>query len=67
MFYCQKVCGDAEFSIDEWNEQFALCNELGIEMPEEPEPCTTQCFKCIAIVGEQRIKTKKLMQQQNEK
>lgn len=67
MFYCQKVCGDVEFSIDEWNKAFKYCNDAGIEGVERdkilnPElfPCTEQCFACMAAVGERRIKTKSL-------
>lgn len=60
-FYCQNVCGDAEFSIAEWNEQFKICNDLNIELPEA-EPCKKQCFDCMANVGDRRIKTKKLLE-----
>ena len=60
-FYCQKVVGDEGFSIDEWNQQFKLCNYLGIEMPEEQEACKEQCFDCIAIVGKRRIKTNEII------
>lgn len=59
-FYCQKLVGDANFSIDEWNKQLKICNDLGIEMPPEPtEGCKEQCFDCLAIVGERRAKTQK--------
>lgn len=61
MFYCQKVVGDANFSITEWNEQFKLCNDLGIDMPPEPEPCTEQCFECLSIVGARRMKTESII------
>lgn len=64
-FYCQNVVGNAEFSIDEWNEQFRLCNELGIEMPLDPDPCKEQCFNCLAIVGKTNIKTQKLIDKLN--
>lgn len=30
-FYCQKVCGDVNFSIKEWNKAFKYCNDAGIE------------------------------------
>ena len=33
-FYCQKVCGDVNFSIEEWNKAFKYCNDAideGIE------------------------------------
>ena len=59
-FYCQKLCGDANFSINEWNRQFEICNAAGIEMPEDDlEGCKEQCFDCLAIVGETRLKNKK--------
>lgn len=67
-FYCQKVCGSEDFSIEEWNEAFRYCNEAGIEGVERdkilnPElfPCKNQCFDCCAIVGETRQKTQKLI------
>ncbi len=66
MFYCQKVTGEG-FSIAEWNEAFRYCNENNIEGEERdkilnPEmfPCGTQCFDCMAIVGERQSRTKKL-------
>jgi len=68
-FYCQKVCGDQEFSIDEWNKLFKFCNDAGIEGIERdrmlsPElfPCEIQCVDCACIVGEKRRETKKLME-----
>jgi len=68
MFYCQKVCGDQDFSIEEWNEANEMCNKLGIEGIERdkilnPElfPCKTQCFDCIVIVGKRRDETNKLL------
>lgn len=61
-FYCQKVVGDANFSIDEWNKQYKICNDLGIDMPkEDQEECKEQCFNCLSIVGERRLKTQKLI------
>lgn len=66
-FYCRKLCGDPDFSIDEWNEAFKYCNDNNIEGVERdmilnPElfPCGQQCFTCMADVGERRLKTKKL-------
>lgn len=66
--YCQKVIGDINFSIEEWNEQFALCNKLGIDCPTNGggEECKEQCFECAAIVGERRLKTQKLIEKQKE-
>lgn len=57
-FYCQRVVGDANFSISEWNEQFKICCELEIDMPSDKlDPCENQCFDCMAIVGERQKKT----------
>lgn len=67
MFYCQNVVGDANFSIDEWNKQFELCMELGIEMPRDLSPCKKQCFDCLAIVGERRRKTIEIMKRKSGK
>lgn len=65
-FYCQKVCGDVDFSIDEWNKAFEYCNDAGIEGIERdnilsPElfPCETQCEACMNIVLDTQIKNKK--------
>jgi len=62
-FYCQKKCGDVDFSIDEWNNAFKMCIDMGLSEKEmskilEGDPCKTQCDACACIVGEQRIKTK---------
>ncbi len=60
-FYCQRVVGDVNFSIKEWNEQFELCNKLNIDMPGDDLPaCKKQCFDCMAIVGKQQKKTSNL-------
>lgn len=71
-FYCQKLCGEENFSIDEWNEAFRYCEDNNIEGEESdrilhPElfPCENQCFDCIAIVGKRRLETKKLMKNGN--
>jgi hypothetical protein len=68
-FYCQKVCGSDDFDIAEWNKALDYCNKAGIEGVERdkilnPElfPCESQCFDCCAIVGEQRLKTQKLIE-----
>lgn len=66
-FYCQKLCGEEGFSIEEWNEALRYCNDAGVKGIERdkilnPEkfPCKEQCFSCMAIVGERRLKTKSL-------
>lgn len=69
-FYCQQKCGDTEFSIDEWNKAFKMCIDMGLSEKEmnkilEGEPCKTQCVACACIVGEQRMKTQKLIEKMN--
>jgi hypothetical protein len=56
------------FSIDEWNKAFKFCIDNNLSEEEtnkilHPEmfPCEKQCFDCIAIVGERRIKTQQLL------
>lgn len=68
MFYCQKLCGSDDFSIDDWNEAFEYCekeNIQGIERDKilNPElfPCEKQCFDCNANVGERQLRTKELL------
>ena len=65
-FYCQKKCGEVDFSIDEWNKANEYCNNAGIEGEERdrilsPElfPCETQCEACMNIVLDTQIKNKK--------
>lgn len=65
-FYCQQKCGEIGFSIDEWNKAYKEINEMPISEDEKQklidgEPCENQCFTCMAIVGERRIKTKQLI------
>ena len=64
-FYCQKVCGDEEFSIEEWNKAFEYCEKAGITGTERdkilnPElfPCENQCDDCINIVLDTQKKNK---------
>ena len=64
MFYCQRISGDVDFSIDEWNKQFKICNGLGIDFPDDPEPCKTQCFECLEIVAKTREKNKVIFEKQ---
>lgn len=65
-FYCQNICGDEEFSIEEWNEAHQMCIDLNLSEDETkkildpPDPCKEQCFACMAIVGERRKKTASL-------
>lgn len=62
-FYCQQKCGEVDFSIDKWNEAFNYCVENNLseeQMSEilEGTPCKQQCFDCMAVVGETRMKNK---------
>lgn len=64
-FYCQQKCGEVDFSIDEWNKAYKEINAMPISEEEkrkliDGEPCKEQCFDCMAIVGQTRIKNKKL-------
>jgi hypothetical protein len=63
-FYCQNLAGDKDFSIEEWNEVYKSVQNLSEsdqrKILDDPPPCEEQCFACMAIVGEQRIKTSKL-------
>lgn len=65
-FYCGKLTA-LDFSIDYWNEAWRYCEDNNIEGIERdkilhPEnfPCETQCFRCMAEVGERQLKTKSL-------
>lgn len=56
-FYCQKVCGDKDFSIEEWNKAYKYCDDAGIKGIERdkilnPElfPCIEQCEACMNVV-----------------
>lgn len=65
-FYCQKKCGGDNFSIDEWNIAFKYCIDNNLSENETSEilegnPCERQCFDCMAVVGETRSKTAKLI------
>lgn len=65
-FYCQNLCGDIDFSIDEWNEAFKYCNDNNLSEEEtkkilRPGGCKEQCFACMAIVGERRNKTNSIV------
>lgn len=66
-FYCKKVCGDPDFSIEEWNKAFRYCEDAGIEgeardkiLHPEKFPCEVQCESCMNTVLDTQIKNKKL-------
>jgi len=60
-FYCMIKCGEADFSIEEWN---AAYNEIqAMPISEEakhklvhPDPCKTQCEACINVVLDRKSK-----------
>lgn len=63
-FYCQQKCGEVGFSIKEWNKAYKEIMSMPISDHEKQklihgEQCTSQCFDCMAIVGETRIKNSK--------
>ncbi len=65
--YCDKIAGGS-FKIDEWNKLFEHCNKNNIQGKERDKilhpdkfPCEEQCFNCMAIVGERRLKTQQLL------
>ena len=66
-FYCKKVCGDPDETIADWNEARVMCINLNLTEKETnlilfPEACKNQCVDCACTVGEQRIKTQKLIE-----
>ena len=60
-FYCKKVCGDPDFSIDQYNQDNkVLTDDQMTEKYHERPMCESQCFDCMAIVGKTRIKNRNL-------
>lgn len=64
-FYCQQKCGDVDFDINKWNKAHDEIQKMPISEVEKDklihgEPCKHQCFSCIVIVGETRIKNANL-------
>lgn len=63
-FFCQNVSGDVNFSIDEWNKAYDEVKDKSEEIQrlvlDAPPPCNEQCFACMVIVGERRLKTKNI-------
>ena len=64
-FYCKRACCSDDWTIEEFNNELELLHK-GLIKEEEFNykyhnipPCTEQCFDCMAIVGETRIKNKK--------
>lgn len=62
-FYCQQKCGEVDFDINEWNKYYLEVEAMPISQAEKDklihgEPCDNQCFDCMGVVGETRIKNK---------
>lgn len=71
-FYCQQKCADVDFNIDKWNEAFKTCIDLNLDEKStaeilEGKECDKQCFDCMAIIGNRRIKTQTLIDRQKVK
>ena len=64
-FYCQNLCGDEDFSIEEWNKAYDEVKDKSEEIQrmvlDPPKACNKQCFNCLAIVGATRKKTNDLI------
>ncbi len=65
-FYCQKICGEEDFSIDELNKVSQDLDKTNLTEKEKqdilfPPKCSKQCFDCLALVGERQMKTKQLL------
>ncbi len=64
--YCQKINGDIDFSIDEWNKQYKALELSNLSQSEKnailhPPECETQCFDCMAIIGNRRKRTQEII------
>ncbi len=64
--YCQKVNGDVDFSINEWNTQYGALELSNLSETEKekilhPPECKNQCFDCMAIIGARRLRTKEII------
>ncbi|MCH7850932.1 MAG: hypothetical protein IH845_04790 [Nanoarchaeota archaeon] len=64
-FYCQKKCGDIEFSIKEWNKSYEEIQSMPICEYEKNILidgcfCFEQCFDCMVVVGRRQLETKKM-------
>jgi len=64
-FYCQKLFGEEDFSIEKWNETYQMCLSLGITgiqksklLHPESFPCKNQCEKCLNVVLDTKSKNK---------
>ena len=69
-YYCQQKCGQEDFSIHEWNKSYKEIEAMPISRAAKDklingEPCTSQCFDCMAIVGKTRAKNKEFRENLN--
>lgn len=59
-FYCQNICGDVNFSIDEWNKTYMEVKDMSEEIQrlvlDPPPRCEKQCSACLDIVFNTQIK-----------
>lgn len=62
-FYCQKKCGEVDFSIEEWNkaqeEMKSLTKEQLSFVLQAETICQKQCKGCENIVNETRVLNRK--------
>jgi len=68
-FYCQKNCGEVDFSIEEWNkaqEEMKTLTPEQLDFVMQPETiCQEQCADCIRVVTETRISNRKRWEEKN--
>ncbi len=62
-FYCQNLCGEVDFDINEWNKALKYCNDTGLSQEQRdailnPPACKEQCDACINIVLDTRARNK---------
>jgi hypothetical protein len=59
-FYCKRACCGEDWSIKDYNADNKILTDRQMEEKyHNRTPCKTQCFDCMAIVGETRIKNRK--------
>jgi hypothetical protein len=58
-FYCKRACCGDDWTIEEYNQDNKVLTDIQMEEKyHNRTPCETQCFDCMAIVGETRIKNR---------
>lgn len=59
-FYCKRACCGNDWSIEEYNQDNKILTDIQMqEKYHNHTQCEIQCFDCMAIVGETRIKNRK--------